>query len=87
MAMAKTRLQRLVTRFVSRSWAASMEASSRAWMVRCRACGFEQSIWDLGGVRWKAAGTSHTWRRCPACGARGWHTVYRRDPAAPAAEE
>ena len=60
-----------------------MEAESREWMVRCRSCGFERSIWALGGVRWKAAGTKWTWGRCPNCGKRGWHKVYWRAPTEP----
>ncbi|MEA2511593.1 MAG: hypothetical protein QOF01_4024 [Thermomicrobiales bacterium] len=78
--MATSRFQRLIGRLVPRSWATAMEAESRDWLVRCPACGFERSIWDLGGIRWKGRGTSWTWLRCPACGKRGWHKVSRRDP-------
>jgi hypothetical protein len=74
-----SRTQRLVTGIVPRTWAASMEAESRAWMVRCRSCGFERSIWELGGIRWNAKGSKWTWGRCPNCGKRGWHKIYRRD--------
>ena len=56
-----------------------MESELRQWMVRCRACGFERSIWELGGVRWKAKGTKWTWGRCPDCGKRGVHKIYHRD--------
>jgi len=82
--MAMTRTQRLLTGLVPRAWAAAMEADSRRWMVRCHACGFARSIWEIGGVRWKATGSSATWRRCPGCGARGRHTIERRDEAPPA---
>jgi hypothetical protein len=54
-----------------------MEAESRSWMVRCP-CGYEQSIWELGGVRWKAAGRPRKYRTCPECGQASWHTVYRK---------
>jgi len=77
-----SRLQRLVTRLVPPSWAAAMEAESREWMVRCQACGFERSIWELGGIRWKGSEKSWTWGRCPKCGTRGLHAVNRRDPPA-----
>lgn len=76
--MAMDGAPRRLPRFVPRSWAASMEAESREWMVRCGACGYERSVWDLGGIRWKAAGTSKQYRRCPSCGQRSWHTIYRR---------
>ena len=78
-----SRTQQLITKLAPRSWAASMEAESRAWMVRCRSCGFERSIWELGGIRWKATGSKLTWGRCSNCGKRGWHTIYRRDPTEP----
>lgn len=81
--MARSRAQQLVGRFVSGSAAASMEAKSHEWMVRCRSCGFERAIWDLGGIRWKAMGNKWTWGRCSDCGKRGWHKIYRRDPTEP----
>lgn len=62
---------------------ASIEAESRDWMVRCRACGFERSLWDLGGLRWKAKGTTWTLGRCPACRQWGFHKIYRRPPTEP----
>jgi hypothetical protein len=86
-AMANSWIQRLVVRFLPRSWAEAAEADSRQWMVRCRSCGFERSIWDLGGVRWKGKRRSKTWGRCDECGKRGWHTIYRRDLTGPAGEE
>ena len=81
--MAATRFQQLVVRLVPRSWAAAMEAESREWMVRCNGCGSEQSLWEYGGIRWKAsrAQRTGTWGRCSACSKRGWHTVYRHDQA------
>ena len=84
-AMVRSRTQRLVGRLARRSWSASMETESRAWMVRCRTCGFERSIWELGGIRWKARGTKWTWGRCSNCGKRGWHKIYRRNQAEPPA--
>jgi hypothetical protein len=68
-------VQRIVTSLAPRAWAQSIQAESEAWMVRCPACGFEQSVWERGGLRWKASG-SPRWRlACPRCGVRGWHTV------------
>jgi DNA-directed RNA polymerase subunit RPC12/RpoP len=52
-----------------------MEAESRAWMVRCPHCGFERSVWDTGGIRYKAAGTSRNYISCPSCGKRGWNRI------------
>jgi hypothetical protein len=83
--MPKSLVQRLFTSIVPRSWAASMEADSRRWMMTCN-CGLARSIWDLGGIRWKARGQSRNYGRCPACGKRSWHTLVWRaepDPARP----
>ena len=55
-----------------------MEAESRQWMVKCPNCGFEQSVWEMGGVRWKAAGSPRWRMKCPNCGQTGWHTVYKK---------
>ncbi len=71
-------IQRLFTRFVPKSWAESMEADSRRWMVKCPNCGFERSVWDMGGIRWKATGNPRWRMRCPNCGEMGWHTVYKK---------
>ncbi len=79
-AGAMSRIQQVVSRRVPAAWATSMEAESRMWMVRCRSCGFERSLWELGGIRWKGSGKSWTWGRCPNCGKRGVHSVSRRDP-------
>ncbi len=55
---------------------ARMEDESRKWMLQCQRCGFEQSVWDSGGVRYKAAGTSRNYRRCPHCGQWNWMKIY-----------
>src|SRR5688572_13563933 len=71
----KSRIQRFVTRFVDAETATAIEAHSRAWLVRCPNCDFERSIWDLGGIRYKAAGRPRLLARCPRCGSAGWHKV------------
>jgi hypothetical protein len=71
-------IQRLFTRILPRSWAEGMEAESRRWVLRCP-CGFGRSIWELGGIRWKAAGSKRILRRCARCGKTGWHTLEKTD--------
>ncbi len=34
--------------------AADIEADSRRWVLTCPNCGHIQSVWDIGGVRYKA---------------------------------
>jgi hypothetical protein len=43
-------------------------------MVRCR-CGFARSVWEMGGIRWKAAGEPRWFMKCPHCRQRSWHVV------------
>ena len=40
-------------------------------------CGFSRSVWEMGGVRYKAAGTARRAMRCPNCGKMGWHQVHK----------
>ncbi len=72
-----SRIQRLVTRWVGPETAAAMEAHSRAWLIECPHCGHERSIWEIGGIRYKAAGEQRNRMRCPKCGKAGWHKVHK----------
>jgi hypothetical protein len=67
----------LLQAIVPRRWADEMEAESRSWMLRCGTCGLERSVWEAGGVRWKAAGRPSRLSRCPQCGRATWHTLHR----------
>ena len=71
--------QRLFTGLVDAETAAAMEAHSRAWLAACPHCGHVRSIWELGGIRYKAAGRPRTRLRCPRCGQGGWHRVYKAE--------
>lgn len=73
-----TRLQKFLMRFIPARHRAEAEADSRAWHMVCAACGHARSIWDLGGIKWKATGNSLTLARCPACGKRGKHQIIKR---------
>ena len=73
-------LQKMVLGLAPRKWAAGVEAESRAWMARCP-CGFVASFWDLGGIRWKAAGNDFRYLHCPHCGKSTWHAVFKGRPA------
>lgn len=74
-------VQGLFKRLLPPRRAEDMEADSRRWAIRCPKCGFEQSYWDMGGIRWKAAGNQRTYMRCIRCGNRSWHESYRKpDP-------
>jgi hypothetical protein len=69
--------QRFCMKIFPASWAEDMRAESLTWFARCP-CGFERSIWEIGGIRWKAKGTPRRMMDCPSCKQRTWHTVYRK---------
>jgi hypothetical protein len=52
-----------------------MEAESRAWKARCEVCRSERSVWDLGGIRWKAAGNPRRRLPCGNCGRVTWQVL------------
>src|SRR5262245_23872556 len=69
-------IQKLAAALLLRRQAVAMQAEARSWMVRC-SCGFARSIWDLGGIRWGAAGQPRRYLSCPQCHQSSWHTVSR----------
>jgi predicted RNA-binding Zn-ribbon protein involved in translation (DUF1610 family) len=72
---------RLLQRLAVRLLGTAAEQESREWMLVCPRCGHARSVWDLGGVRYKAASKGKRKRmRCPACGETGWHRVERHRP-------
>jgi hypothetical protein len=70
--------QKLFKALASREMFAAMEAESRAWMVQCEGCGYERSIWEMGGIRWKAKGTRRLFSNCANCGRKRWHTIHKK---------
>ncbi len=73
-----SRTQRFIISLVPRAWAERMERESREWMARCPECGHRRSIWDLGGIRWKAAGNPRRFLTCAGCGVSAWHVVVKK---------
>lgn len=74
-----TTIQKIFSTVLPKSWAASMEKESREWMMKCEECSFEKSVWDAGGIRWKASGNPSRKLTCPNCQKFGWHKVYRKE--------
>jgi DNA-directed RNA polymerase subunit RPC12/RpoP len=74
-------IQKFLMGVLPARWAAAMESESRSWKVRCP-CGAETSVWDLGGIRWGAAGQPKRYLKCQKCGQATWHTLYRERPDA-----
>lgn len=55
----------------------SLRGESQTWVMRCP-CGAETSVWDMGGVRWKAAGEPQRMGTCRTCQRSFWGQVYRQ---------
>jgi len=55
---------------------ANAEWESRHWLAECPNCHTQTSIWDLGGMRYKASGDG-SWAgyTCRACGKWGMHHI------------
>lgn len=70
--------QKFIKIFVSDKTFAAIEAESRSWKAKCSNCDHETSIWEMGGIRFKAAGNKKLYRACPNCGKRSWQTVYKQ---------
>lgn len=70
-------VQTFFQRIMPRAWAEDMERESRLWRVQCQTCGRERSIWEMGGIRWKAYGESRLLRRCPQCDQLRWLRLYK----------
>jgi len=70
-----SRAQRLFRRLSSPELFAAMERDSRLWKAECPHCRVQTSIWELGGIRYKAIGEPLTRLRCPACGQKGWMRI------------
>jgi phage FluMu protein Com len=54
------------------------EAESRQWKATCPRCGGVNSIWDLGGIRYLAAGSPAKRLKCPQCGKIDTHTFTKQ---------
>jgi Zn finger protein HypA/HybF involved in hydrogenase expression len=70
--------QSLARRFVSAQGFRALEVETRKWVVECTTCHHQRDLWDLGGIKYKAYGTSYSFGRCPTCGKRRTHKIWNR---------
>lgn len=71
--------QRFFKMISSKQGFEAMQQESKTWMVQCSNCKYEKSIWDMGGIRYKAVGNPKTYMRCSNCNQGNWHTIYRKE--------
>lgn len=71
-------MQRLVLR-LSGARIEDVERESREWHLVCRKCEHARSVWDLGGIRYKARSRGMVvLTRCPACDDLNAHRMLHR---------
>ena len=68
----------LAQRVFSALFGPGVERESREWLIECPKCGYEDTVWDRGGVRYKASGTKHILSRCRNCGESARLKVHRK---------
>ncbi len=74
-----TLIQRLIM-LLPKAWSDDIRADSEKWILTCSKCGTERSIWDIGGVRYKAYSRGKvTVTYCTTCRAlRTMTVVYKK---------
>jgi hypothetical protein len=72
-----SRLVHRVVNLLPAAWQSAIERESREWRSRCPKCLRETSVWDLGGVRYKAVGNPVRSQRCAHCGTSFVGQLYR----------
>ena len=65
--MGLSRIQKISKFFASKKKFEDMKHESQLWGFNCKSCDKRVSIWEIGGVRYKAKGTPSTRIRCPHC--------------------
>jgi hypothetical protein len=73
--------------FMPPTMKAETEDESRRWVARCPRCQRLNSIWDAGGMRYKAAGSGGSLARCAHCGKTGFTRFEKIEPLSPRDEQ
>jgi hypothetical protein len=55
----------------------AIRAGTKQWLVECP-CGKKLDYWDIGGVRYMAAGEPRQLLRCQSCGKVSWHKIRKK---------
>ena len=57
---------------------AAVEAGTRKWIAVC-SCGHKRDYFELGGIRYKAAGNPKILLKCPKCQKATMHLVRKKN--------
>lgn len=55
-----------------------IEQESKEWIMYWKKCQHEVSVWDLGGIRYKAYGNPKQLTACAICDKISWSVLYRK---------
>lgn len=77
--MHLSRIQKIARFFSSEKKFKAMEEESRRWVFTCSFCNEQSSIWESGGIRYKAKGEPSMGVRCPKCGKVGSQKLKKID--------
>jgi hypothetical protein len=61
-------IQKLVLTLLPKEWSQAIQSESQSWYLRCPECGNTRSLWEIGGIRYKAYSVRKKaliW--CPQC--------------------
>lgn len=70
-------MQNFLRRILPQTWFAAIERETKQWEVACP-CGERRSLWEMGGVRYKARGNPKRRLHCLACNEMTWHRIRKR---------
>ncbi len=69
-------LQNILRALVSDRVFKEMKAESEQWFFECLSCGFKRSVWEAGGIKYKATvRRKRAVGKCPECHKWRWMSV------------
>jgi hypothetical protein len=71
--------QKIVKFFTSASLFEKMMEDSKRYRFTCSNCEKESSIWDIGGIRYKATKKARAGAWCPHCKKFSMQKIYKID--------
>ena len=73
-----TFVQKLTMALLPKQLAERVKTESQDWMLQCPSCQREISVWEAGGVRYKATNKVKRLGWCSRCGKKMWLRLYRK---------
>jgi hypothetical protein len=71
--------QKVAKAFTSAATFEKLKQESMRYYFICGSCGKESNIWEIGGIRYKAAGKPRTGIKCPGCGKFRMQAILKKE--------